>query len=543
MSREELEHSRELYARRQWGDAYATLARVDREALGPADLELLATVAYMVGRDDEQLEALERAHRGHLHDGESLRAVRCGFWLGVHHLLRGEVARASGWFGRAQRLLEQEGGDCVERGYLLIATDLQHAIAGDLDATLSAATAAADVAQRFGDSDLLALALMDQGRVLVRQARVDEGLGKLDEAMIESSAGGLSPVVTGLVYCSVIDGCQEVHELRRASEWTRAMTEWCMEQPGLVPFTGTCLIHRAELMQLRGEWPAALEESRLAEARFALRANDAAAGQAAYRRGELLRLQGELAEAESAYRDASRLGCEPAPGLALLRLAQRRVDAAQTAIAQVLGATTDWVKRTRYLPAQIEIALVAGDRGRAREACDELAGLAARQGSTMLRALAAQSRGAVDLADDDALGALHGLREAWQLWHELEAPYEAARVRVLVAQACRSLGDDETATLELDAAAEIFELLGAAPDLVRVAGLRRSGGHSETGGLTGRELQVLRLLAAGESNKVIAAELVLSKRTVDRHVSNIFTKLRVSSRAAATAYAYEHHLV
>ena len=543
MSIDELEHGRASYEHRAWLDAYESLASVDRAApLQPQDLELLATAAYMLGRDDENLSALERAHQGHLDKGNRRRAVRCAFWLGVHLLLRRESARATGWFGRAERLLDQREGDCVERGYVLVATDLHHTFVGDWKGAFRASAAAAEVAERFGDADLLALALMDQGRALVRLGRVEEGLGKLDQAMVEATVSELSPVVTGLVYCSVIDGCHEVHELSRASEWTAAMSEWCDRQPGLVPFTGICLIHRAELLQLRGDWRAALDESRLAGERFAGRADDVWSGHASYRQGELHRLQGELSDAEQAYRDASRRGVEPQPGLALLRLAQGRIDVASTAIAQVAAGVTDWVEQARYLPALVEIALAAGDREGAANACVELEGIASRHGSAMLRAQAAQARGAVALATGDAHAALRALRRAKGLWQELEAPYEVGQTRVLMAQACRTLGDDETATLELDAARAAFEQLGAAQNIARVDALSATRTSDERP-LTSRELQVLRLLAAGKSNKAIAAELVLSKRTVDRHVSNIFTKLQVSSRAAATAYAYEHKLV
>ena len=366
MAVDELELGRTSYANGAWLDAYDSLARVDREApLAPQDLELFATAAYMLGHDDEQLQALERAHLGHVQAGERLRAVRCGFWLGVHHMLRGELARATGWFGRIQRLLDPGDEDCVERGYLLVATELQHRVAGDAQAAAAAAAAAVDVGERFGDADLLALALMDHGSYLVRQERVEEGFGKLDEAMVVVTAGKPSPIVTGLVYCGVITSCQEAHELRRASEWTTALSRWCDRQPGLVPFTGTCLVHRAELMQLRGDWPLALEEARLAAERLAERSSRAGAGQASYRQGELLRLQGNLPEAEQAYGEASRYGYEPQPGLALLLLAQGRIDAAAAAIDQVLAGTAGWVERARLLPACVEIALAAGDRDRA----------------------------------------------------------------------------------------------------------------------------------------------------------------------------------
>jgi DNA-binding CsgD family transcriptional regulator len=540
----EVERGRRLYAQRAWVKAYEALSRADAtERLTADDLELLATVSYLLGRDHEQLSALERAHRAHLDDGDRRGAVRCAFWLGVHLMLRREVARANGWFARVERLLDREEEESLEHGYALIATELQHALDRDWEGALAVAAAAAEVAERFGDADLLALALMDQGRALVRLGRSEAGLAKLDQAMFEATAQELSPVVTGLVYCSVIDGCHELHDLTRASEWTAAMSEWCDHQAGLVPFTGVCQVHRAELLQLRGDWRAALDESRLAGERFSQRAHDVWNGQASYRQGELLRLQGELGAAETAYRDASRLGAEPQPGLALLRLAQGRTAAAGATIAQAVAGATEWVERARLLPAHVEISLASGDLSGARRACAELEEIAAQHDTAMLRAQAGHARGAIDLAAEDAQDALVVLRRARKLWQELEAPHEGAQTRVLIAQACRSLGDDETAALELEAARTVFERLGAAPDLARVDALTGAGASADTGGLTPRELQVLRLLAAGQSNKAIAEELVLSKRTVDRHVSNIFTKIEVSSRAAATAFAYEHQLV
>jgi DNA-binding CsgD family transcriptional regulator len=543
MTRAEVERGR-AFSQGGWGESYDSLKRADRDApSSPADLELLATAAYMVGRHDEQLRALERAHQGYLDRGERARAVRCAFWLGAHLMLRGEIAPATGWFGRARRLLEQEGHDCVERGYLLIAAELRLRVSGDWEAAESSAVAAAEVAERFGDADLLALALMDQGRYLVRRGRVAEGLGKLDEAMIAATAGELSPIVTGLVYCSVIDSCQEAQELRRASEWTAALTRWCDRQPGIVPFTGTCMVHRAELMQIGGDWQTALEEAGTARERFLQRSNDVAAGEASYRQGEVFRLRGELASADEAYRDASGRGYEPQPGLALLLTARGQIDAATAAIEQVLVGTTERLARARLLPAAVEIMVAARETERARDACTELEEIAASYGSEMLGAQAAHARGAVALAVGDGREALIAARRARKLWQELDVPYEGARSRVLVARACRALGDEETAALELDAARNAFERLGAAPDLAVVDSLEGDAASHAAGGLTDRELQVLRLLAAGESNKAIAAELVLSPRTVDRHVSNIFGKMRVSTRAAATAYAYEHHLL
>jgi DNA-binding CsgD family transcriptional regulator len=541
---DELERGRESYARRAWMDAYEALSHADNASgLGAADLELLATAAYMLGRDDEHARGLERAHHAHLDAGDAVRALRCAFWLGITLMLRGELGRATGWLGRAQRLVEREERDCVEQGYLLMPVIEQHLAGGDYLAAYAAAGEAATVAQRFADGDLLALAVHKQGYALVKQGRVDEGLGLQDEAMVAVTAGELSPIVTGLVYCSVIAGCQEVYALRRAHEWTTALTQWCEQQPDIVAFTGRCLVHRAEIMQLRGTWPDALEEARQAARRFALAGNRSGAADAFYQQGEIHRLRGELAAAEDAYREASRCGLEPQPGLAVLRLAQGNADAAVGAIRRALGETGDRLKRARLLPAYVEIMLAVGDVEEAGSACSELAELSAGYESGMLGAMATHARGAVELARGDAGAALVALRHASRVWHELEVPYEAARVRVLVGLACRALGDDDTAALELDGARDAFERLGAAPDLARADGLLGRAAPVDTHGLTQRELQVLRLVAAGQTNRAIAAELVLSERTVDRHVSNIFTKLGVSSRSAATAWAYEHQLV
>jgi DNA-binding CsgD family transcriptional regulator len=541
---DELGRGREAYAGRAWMDAYKWLSNADRAAqLGVEDLELLATSAFMIGRDDECLSNLKRAYQRHLDAGDAMRAVRCAFWVGMTLALRGEMGHATGWLGRAQRLVEREGGDCVERGYLLVPVMLRHEAIGDWETAFATAADAAEIGERFGDADLLALAVHEQGCALIQQGQLEEGLGLLDEAMVAVTAGELSPIVTGIVYCSVIMGCQEVYELRRAQEWTDALTQWCEEQPEMVAFSGRCLVHRAEIMELHGAWREALEEARRAHHRSVQGKNRSAVAQAFYRQGEVHRLQGRFYAAEDAYRDASRCGFEPQPGLALLRLAQGNDDAAAAAIRRVVGETTEPLKRARLLPAYVDIMLAAGDVEEARTACRELEKISARYESGMLGAMVAQAEGAVDLTEGNARAALLALRRAWRIWQELEVPYEAARVRVLVGLACRALGDDDTATLELEAARGVFEQLGAAPDLAKVDSLPWGALSADAHGLTPRELQVLRLVAAGETNKAIAAELVLSGRTVDRHVSNIFSKLGVSSRAAATAYAYEHQLI
>jgi len=294
-------------------------------------------------------------------------------------------------------------------------------------------------------------------------------------------------------------------------------------------------------MQLRGAWPDALEEAERAGRRLEEAMNQGAAAKACYLRGEVHRLRGEFEEAEDAYRQASRLGLEPQPGWALVRLAQGNSAAATAAIRRALGETADPLRRAGLLPAAVEILLATGELDEARDASGELEAIAAGYESEMLRALHAHARGAVELAGGDAAAALVSLRRASQAWNELEAPYEGARARVLVGRACRALGDEEAFALELEAARSTFEELGATPDVAAADML--AGVVDDTHGLTARELEVLRLVATGKSNKEIAAALVISEHTVARHVQNIFTKLGVPSRTAAGAFAFEHNLV
>ncbi|HXV96125.1 MAG TPA: LuxR C-terminal-related transcriptional regulator [Gaiellaceae bacterium] len=531
-----LESGRLAHDRRAWAEAHEQLTRAGAASpLGAGDLELLATAAYMLGRDDEYVSVLERAHRAHVEDGEPLAAARSAFWLGLQLALRGEVGGATGWFGRAQRLVDRAGRDCVEQGYLVLVDAQMHAQSADWETAAATARESAGIAERHGDADLLALALMDQGHCLLRLGRVDDGLKLLDEAMVAVTAGELSPIVTGLVYCSVIDGCHEASEPRRAREWTTALTRWCARQPEMVSFTGRCLVHRSEIMQLHGSWEDALEEATKAAARPGM--SRAGVGQAHYRQGEILRLRGQLAEAEEAFRRASAHGREPQPGLALLRLAQGSEDAAAAAMRRAVGEASDPIERAALLPAFVEVLLAAGEIDEAERAAEELEGIAAGSEGGALPAAAAHARGAVSLARGDAGSALRALRRAERIWGDLEAPYESACVRALVGRACIDLGDEDSAALELEAARRTFEDLGAASDLARLG-----EPHLERHGLTDRELEVLRLVAAGRSNREIAAALVISEHTVARHVQNIFGKLGVSSRTAAGAFAYEHGL-
>jgi DNA-binding NarL/FixJ family response regulator len=539
----ELEAGRVSYGSRAWMAAYEFLSAADRSvALDADDLELLATSAYMLGRDDEYLRGLERAYQLRLDADERLRAVRCAFWVGLNLMLRGETGPAGGWLGRAERLLDHEQRDCVERGYLQIPLMFRREAAGDLEAAAAIAADAAATGERFEDRDLFALAVHSQGALLVKLGRLPEGLGLLDEAMVAVTAGELSPIASGLVYCGVILGCQEAYEPRRAQQWTAALSQWCERQPDMLAFTGRCLTHRAEIMCLHGAWPDALEEARRAGRRCSQGNNRLAGGEAVYVQGEVHRLLGDFAAAEEAYRVASRCGREPLPGMALLRLAQGSEEAAAASIRRAVGEASELPQRARLLPAYVEIMLAVGDAGAARAAVAELEQIAGDHEGGMLEAMAAHARGTVDLAAGDVRGALRSLHRAAQLWLRLEAPYETARSRALVGLACRALGDHDAATFELDAARGVLAELRAAPELARLESLSAREPSADTHCLTRREIEVLRLVSSGKSNREIAAELVISEHTVARHLQNTFAKLGVSSRTAASAFAFAHDL-
>src|SRR5512140_1639943 len=538
-----LAQGREHIERQAWESAHTLLSAEDRErALEPDDLVRLATAAQMLGRDDEASGLWLRAHAAYLEREDRRAAARSAYWLIVPMLFRGEMAQAGGWIARVQRLLEEERSECAEHGYMRCAMALRAIREEKVAAAYEHFAEAARIGQRTGDADLIAQARHGEGRSLIRRGETARGAALLDEVMTTVIGGGVSPLITGAIYCSVLEACQEMYDLRRAQEWTDAMTSWCARQPDGVGFRGQCLVHRAELMQVHGAWSSAHEEAERARERFMRPPAHRAVGLAYYRIAELHRLRGEVAHAEEGYKQASQAGLDPQPGLALLRLAQGQVAAASIALSRAAGEARDIRRRWRLPPALGEISIAVGDGAAARAAADELAELAAMRETPALLATSAQASGEVMLAEDDARGALVALREAFTLWLRLEAPYDAARVRVLIAQACRAVRDSDTAAMELASACETFEMLGAAHDLTGAGGMAREEGRSGNadGDLTPREREVLRLVATGKTNRAIAAALGISEKTIARHVSNIFMKLGLANRAAATAYAYKN---
>jgi DNA-binding CsgD family transcriptional regulator len=538
-----VDRGRAAFEGQGWGIAFAELSVADHEQpLELDDLERLGTAAHLLGRFDDSLELLARAHHESLRRAEPARAARHAFWLGFGLLNRGELAQASGWLARAARLLENQP-ESVEHGYLLLPSALRRFDEGDTASAYATFDQIEKVGERFLDQDLVTLGRLGKGDALIGMNETERGVALLDEAMVGVTLGEVSPIVVGIVYCSVIETCHSIFDLRRAQEWTAALSRWVASQPDLVPYRGQCLLYRAELMELHGAWQDAIDEALRAHEQLARPPAEPAVGGALYRQAELHRLRGEFGEAERAYRQGGQLGRRPEPGLALLRLAQGQVEVAASAIRRSLDDVHDRANRPRVLDAATEILLEAGDIETAATAAEELAGIASTARASLLSAMAERAQGAVALARGDARTALGLLRSAWARWHELNAPYDAARVRVLIGRASRALGDVDAAELELDAARQIFVQLGAKPELARVDRLPGTAAKAPSGGLTHREVEVLRLMAAGKTNRAIAMQLVISEKTVARHVSNIFAKLDLSSRSAATAYAYEHDLV
>jgi DNA-binding NarL/FixJ family response regulator len=536
-----LEGARKSFDGRAWKESYRLLLAADGERpLGPEDLDRLATAAYLIGNDAESEAFRARAHQAFLDRGDHEGAAGSATWLAFGLAQRGAMAPASGWLARAERILDDAHLDSVVRGYLLIFSAIQRIVRGDPAAGHALFARAVEIASRFGDRDLAALASHGCGRALIHLGNVAEGVALLDEAMVAVVAGDVTPILAGDIYCSVLEACQETFDIRRAYEWTTSLAQWCATQPDLVRYRGECLLYRAEVKQLRGKWNEAAEDAQDACSLLGARPM---AGAAFYRIGEVHRLRGQYAEAEAAYAHANEHGCKPQPGVSLLRLAQGQIEAAAASVRAVLLDTRRPTARARLLGAAVEILLAARDLENARAAATELGQIAGATGARLLQAMSAHATGAVLLTDDDIPGASALLRQAWELWRDLVMPYDEAQTCLLMAAVCERRGDQEGRRLELDAARRLFGQLGAHSRLADIAEQSKPAAHRSAGSLSQRELQVLRLLATGKTNRDIADALFISDKTVARHVSNIFDKLGVSSRAGATACAYQRNLL
>jgi ATP/maltotriose-dependent transcriptional regulator MalT len=537
---DDLARARTDYERGDWAAALDSWSGVVPDEMGADDLRGAAEAAFLLGRRDAAVDFYQRAFHLYESAGDRTTATRCCFHLAMILGTGGEPALSAGWGARAGRLAD-ELGDGVEHGYVAFLQMHLNIHSGNWPAAAECSDKATAIARRHGDPDLLALGLVSQGRLAIYSGQVAEGLARLDESMAGAAAGEVSPMIFGNVYCTAIEGCQEISDFGRVAEWTSALHRWCSAQPGLVAFTGQCSVHRGQVMRFRGAWPEALEEFALAIERYRKAEFLAAIGLAESELGDVLRLRGDYDAAEAAYQRAGEHGHDAQPGLALLWLARGAEDAAAAAVRRLLGEPSGPVQRSRLLPAAVDVLLAAGALDEARVAARELDEVAALVGSASLLALAAYASAAVELTAGDPAGALPYLRKARQLWARADCPFEGARVRLLTGRALAALGDQESARQELEAARTTFRHLGAAPAAEDVDRLLHPG--DLPAGLTAREVEVLRLVAAGRSNTQVAAELVLSEKTVARHLSNIFGKLDVGSRTAAAAYAFEQGLV
>jgi DNA-binding CsgD family transcriptional regulator/tetratricopeptide (TPR) repeat protein len=537
-----LDRGRSAFEAHRWTEAFEHFLDADRRGGLPAlDLERLATAEILTGKSSTGIDTLTRAHEEYLVVGDVAGAARCAGWLGMYLMDMGEMALSNGWFSRARTLVHELNEPCAVEGLLLLPVALGMLYGGNPEGAKGVFSQVAAIGGEFQDRDLESLSLLGTGQATLMLGDAAEGLTLFDEVMVAVTAGELSPVPSGITYCAVIGNCQLAFDLRRALEWTAALDHWCGGRPDMVLFSGQCQAHRAELYRLHGAWAEALEAAKAAQDLAATGDYQARYG-GFYQQGEVERLRGELDAAGESYRQAGRSGYEPQPGLALLHVARGDTTAAQALIRRAADAA-DPATRRHLLPALVEIELAAADTAAARRGADELKAYAGECAFPMVLALSCQADGAVLLAQGDAGGALKSLRRAWTLWQELGVPFEAARCRVLLGSACRALGDEALALMDFEAAHADFLDLGAAPAAAWAASLLHEGRPATAAGpLTPREVEVLRLVAAGMANRVIAAELHLSEKTVARHISNIFLKLGLSSRVAATRYAYDHGL-
>jgi DNA-binding NarL/FixJ family response regulator len=509
-----------------------------------ADCEQAAIGAYLLGADDESAKHWEEAVRAALSGGDLAESARYAFWLGFGFMMRGQAAPASGWLSRAEALAADAGTECRASGYVLIPKCLVAIDDGEPAEALEMAVSATEIGDRFGDADLRAFGTLAHGQALIAMGEPDAGIARLDDTMVSVTANELGPITTGIVYCGVILGCMDLYDLRRASEWTNALAAWCDSRPGMVPFRGQCLVHRSQLEQAGGDWSAAMVTAQSA-CRALADPPHPALGLAYYQAGELHRLLGDGDRAADDFRLAGRHGYDPMPGLALLECERGEIRAASAMMQRAVQERRGAGLRPALLSGAVEIFRTTGDFAAARAAAESLSAIAARSASAALQATAAQATGSVLLADGNVLAALAELRTAGRTWQTLRMPYEAAKAAVLRGLACSAMGDRTSAEMEFDTARDTFTRLGALPDLEHVNYLSAGIAHDPSAGtpLSAREQEVLTHLVAGRSNREIAEKLVISPHTVARHVEHIYAKLGVTNRTAATAYAYEHHLV
>lgn len=515
---------------------------VAREAhLGAAELDDLGQAAWFTGRDEVSVRAWERAHLAFLETGDLASSVRCVFWIGFTLSEHGDAVLARTWMGRLFELCARPDANTRTDASQQLCRAVARYAQGDAEGSAPLYRRAAELAGAAGDGDVDALATMGLGRALVQSGRAEEGFACLDRVMLMIGSGRVSDRAAGPAFCAVVASLLARGDLERARVWTRDLGDWCDTQRGLEPFRGECTLHRATVMQLGGEWAAA---AKAADQVCRTEKRLETLGNAWYRTAELHRVTGRAAQARDAFRRAAALGREVQPGLALLHRDAGELDTAWNGLVRARSGPLGPAERAEVLAAAVAIALDRGRIADARAAASELTACAAAFDTLSLRAQAAQARGEIALREGRTAEALPLLRAAWLDWRRLDAPHQAALVRVAIGSAARAAGDEEGAQLEFDAARTALDQLGAVPDLARLERLAAATTPVPADpGLSRREREVLELVARGWSNRRIAERLFLSDRTVARHVGSILSKLAVPSRSAATAYAYAHGLV
>ncbi|GAA1767648.1 LuxR family transcriptional regulator [Agromyces humatus] len=534
-----LDAGRAAAADRRWADAYERLAGVDATGgLGASDLELLGTVALLRGEPPASVDALSRAYEAHLADDDAVGAVRTAGWLALNLIELGDFTRSVAWGARAMRLASAMAEPGSLAGFARLAPAVAQLGSGNPVEARQAFEEVIAIAERHGDGELASFASLGLGKSLIELGAIADGFGCFDRAMTAIAAGEIAPVPTGVMSCAMISDAVMAFDVARATEWLSVLDRWCREQPELITFSGQRHALEAGLLLLRGAWAEAATAAEHALSRF--RAGDYRAVYGApYQLAELARLRGAFHTAEESYRRAGESGWEPQPGLALLHLTLGRTSVAQDEIRRTVAGADPFTRRF-LLPAVIEIEVASGDAEAARRAVDELHEASRSTPTALLAATVAAAEARVLLAEGDPSGSLVAARAAVDAWEGLGARYERARSRVSAARALLELGDRDAALVQLRGAREVFVALGANPALAELDDLV---GDRRAGVLTPREVEVLRLVSTGLTNRAIGERLSLSEKTVARHVSNIFGKLSLSTRAAATAYAYENGLV
>jgi DNA-binding CsgD family transcriptional regulator len=541
---ETLEQARAAFADREWRHAHACYSQARRDSsLEPADLERFAIAAHLFGRESESREIFASGYRFCIERQDAAGATQFAFWVAHGMLFHGDSAQFNAWLGRAHAALEGCPEGCIESGYIEMLDGLAEISTGQFSVAEERFRRVRDTGRGFRDPTLAAMGGHGLGRSLIALGRVREGMDALDEAMVATTGGEASAIIVGDLYCGLLEACHDVFDVRRAREWTSALGRWCESQPELVTFRGPCFIHRVALMRLSGDWADAIEEAERAREWFARETTQEGPGDACYELGELLRLKGQFSEAEEAYLQASRHGRSVEPGMQLLWLARGQPEAAERALSRALADPgMGAARRADLLSAFVEVLLARGEIGSARAAADNLALISGEFEAPLVAAMADGADGRVLLAQGAHGLALAPLRRSWSAWQQLNAPFEAARVRACIGMAYRELGDTESAAMEFDAARWVFEQLGASPELERLS----PAGQTDvaTGSVvTPRELEVLRLVALGQTNREIAAALVISEHTVARHIQNMLGRLGFSSRARLAAFGAEKGLV